>query len=228
MVPGVIVKETLRKGLDVIGICDHNATENVVAVQKAAGRENLRVLGGMEITSEEEVHVLALFDNEGSLWEMQKIVYDHLAGTNDERVFGEQVIVNEEDRVVGLNDRLLIGATSLSLEAIVEAVHSLGGLAIASHFDRESFSIVRQLGFVPEGLALDALEVSSRITVGGARAAFPQASRYPMVRFSDAHYPEDIGNRWTAFLLDDVRTDELKRALRDEDGRRIVSPASSA
>ena len=220
MVPGVIVKETLRKGLDVIGICDHNATENVIAVRKAAEKEKIPVLGGMEITSQEEVHILALFDNDESLSEMQRIVYENLPGTNDERAFGEQVIVNEEDRVVGLNDRLLIGATRLSLEAIVEAIHSLGGLAIASHIDRESFGIVGQLGFVPEGLALDALEVSPRSSVANAHAAFPQASGFPLVTFSDAHYPEDIGNRWTGFLIEDIRTVEMKWALQAQQGRR--------
>lgn len=224
MVPGVIVKETLRKGLDVIGICDHNATENVVAVQKAAQKERIRVLGGMEITSREEVHILALFDNEASLREMQDVVYDHLPGTNDERAFGEQVIVNEEDRVVGLNDRLLIGATSLPLETIVETIHSLGGLAIASHSDRESFGIIAQLGFVPEGLALDAMEVSSRSSAGETGSAFPRVSGVPRVTFSDAHYPEDIGKRWTGFLLEQIRTDEMKWALQAQQGRRIFVP----
>lgn len=221
MVPGVIVKETLRKGLDVIGICDHNATENVAAVQKAARKERIRVLGGMEIASREEVHILALFDNDVSLSKMQKIVYDHLSGTNDEGAFGEQVIVTEEDRVVGLNDRLLIGATTLTLEAIVEAVHSFGGLAIASHFDRESFSIIGQLGFVPEGLALDALEVSPRSSVAQARAAFPEVSGFPLVTFSDAHYPDDIGKRWTGFLVEEMRADEMKWALHGQQDRGV-------
>jgi PHP family Zn ribbon phosphoesterase len=121
---------------------------------------------------------------------------------------------------MGLNDRLLIGATSLPLERIVEAIHSLGGLAIASHIDRESFGIVGQLGFVPEGLVLDALEVSPRTSVANVLAAFPQASGFPLVTFSDAHYPEDIGNRWTGFLIEDIRTAEVKWALQAQQGRR--------
>ena len=38
----------------------------------------------------------------------------------------------------------------------------MGGIAIASHIDREAFGIVGQLGFIPEGLSLDALELSPR------------------------------------------------------------------
>lgn len=219
MVPGVIVKETLNRGLDVIGVCDHNATENVLAVRKAAEKKNISVLGGMEITSEEEVHVLALFDEDENLFELQRIVYENLPGVNDEKAFGEQVVIDENDQVVDVNDRLLMGAARLSLGFIVEAIHSLSGLAIASHVDRESFGIIGQLGFIPEGLPLDALEVSPRTPVEQARATLPGASGFPMVTFSDAHHPEDIGRRWTGFLVEDFRVEEMTKALLGRQGR---------
>jgi len=131
MVPGVIVEEALRKGLQAIGICDHNAAENVPAVRKAAEKKRIAVLGGMEITSQEEVHVLALFDDDEKLFELQEKVYENLPGLNDEKAFGEQTVVNEKDEVVDVNQRLLIGATTLPLERIVEMIRSLSGLAIA-------------------------------------------------------------------------------------------------
>ena len=62
MVPAKIVDQAKKSGLDVIGICDHNTAENVPAVRCAGSELNLRVLGGMEITTQEEVHILALFD----------------------------------------------------------------------------------------------------------------------------------------------------------------------
>jgi PHP family Zn ribbon phosphoesterase len=224
MVPGVIVKETLSKKLDVIGICDHNASENVIAVRKAAEKKNISVLGGMEITSEEEVHVLALFDEDENLFELQKMVYDNLPGVNDERAFGEQVVIDENDQVVDVNDHLLMGAARLPLGFIVEAIHSLSGLAIASHVDRESFGIIGQLGFIPEGLPLDALEVSPRLSIDEARASLPGASGFPMVTFSDAHYPEDIGKRWTGFLAEDSRVEEMRKALLGHEQRGTFVP----
>ena len=83
MSPRKIVREAKRKGLEVIGICDHNSAENVPAVEKNARKEGIRVIGGMEVTSKEEVHILALFDMEDKLFSLQEKVYENLHGTND-------------------------------------------------------------------------------------------------------------------------------------------------
>ncbi|MHC4426110.1 MAG: PHP domain-containing protein, partial [Planctomycetota bacterium] len=155
-----IVKRAKKVGLDMIGICDHNSAENVAAVVKAGAREGLPVIAGIEITSSEEAHILGLFDTERDLMPLQDEVYENLSGENNEEACGPQTIVDEWDRVVGTNRRLLIGATALTVEQVVEAIHRRAGLAIASHVDRERFSLIGQLGFVPEGLSLDALEVS--------------------------------------------------------------------
>lgn len=223
MVPGVIVEEALKKGLDAIGICDHNAAENVPAVRKAAEKEKIAVLGGMEITSQEEVHILALFTpgRDEKLFELQEKVYENLPGLNDEKAFGEQVIVNENNEVTGLNTRLLIGATNLPLDRVVETIRSLSGLAIAAHVDRESFGIIGQLGFIPEGLPLDALELSRRISPDEARAFLPEVSGFPLVTFSDAHYPEDIGKRSTSFRVAELQVEEIREALLGREGRRV-------
>ena len=227
MAPGVIVEEALKRGLDAIGICDHNTAENVPAVRKAAEKTRLAVLGGMEVTSQEEVHILALFTpgRDEKLFELQEKVYENLPGLNDEKAFGEQVIVNENNEVTGLNTRLLIGATNLPLDRVVETIRSLSGLAIASHVDRESFGIIGQLGFIPEGLPLDALELSGRIPPDEARAFLPpsrwRAGGFPLVTFSDAHYPEDIGKRSTSFRVAELQVEEIREALLGREGRRV-------
>ena len=60
MRPPAIVREALKKGLDMIAICDHNTAGNVKATQTAAAGY-LTVIPGIEITTAEEVHVLGLF-----------------------------------------------------------------------------------------------------------------------------------------------------------------------
>lgn len=223
MMPAMIVEKARSKGLDVIGICDHNSSENVAAVKKAGEKYNLKVLGGMEVTSKEEVHILALFDENKNLSELQETVYENLDGKNDEEFFGYQLIVDEQDEIIDLNKKLLIGATELTVERIVELIHSLNGLAIASHVDRERFSLIGQLGFVPEGLELDGLELSPRYMSEKKKLEFPMASGFPLVTFSDAHLPDDIGKTSTTFLLDDITVIELKRALKNKDGRSILT-----
>jgi len=222
MSPRRIVKRAKLKGLDMLGICDHNSAENVVCAKKVGEREGLAVIGGIEVTSQEEVHILAFFDEDEDLFKLADLIYENLPGTNNERVFGEQIVVNEDDEVLGFNKRLLIGATVLPLQQIVERIHSLGGLVIASHVDRESFSIIGQLGFIPDGLELDGLEVSPRLSLEKAQLEFGQALGFPLVTFSDAHTLEDVGKSFTSFLIGKANTKEIRKALFGQDGRRVM------
>lgn len=210
-----IVRQAKRMGLDMIGICDHNSAENVAAVVKAGLREGLSVIGGMEITSREEAHILGLFEDERDVMQMQEVVYENLPGENHEESFGSQTVIDEWDRVVGANRRLLIGATTLTVEQVVEAIHERSGLAIASHVDRERFGLIGQLGFIPQGLSLDGLEVSRPSTM-------QQEYDYPVVTSSDAHFLEDIGRNCTCFMLEDLSVSEIRKALRNEMGRSLA------
>jgi PHP family Zn ribbon phosphoesterase len=220
MSPQGILTSAKKKGIDILGICDHNSSENSPAVMKAAEPMNIGILPGMEVTSQEEVHVLALFDAIENALKLQEHVYKNLPGENDQDAFGMQVIVNEKEEVLGFSDKLLIGATTIPLDEVIRLIHSLSGIAIASHIDREAFSIIGQLGFVPENLDLDALEISPKITYLDAKIAYP--FNYPITCSSDAHYPDDIGKTFTSFLLKDKTVSEIKKALKNEDGRRII------
>lgn len=219
MRPAAIVRQAKAIGLDGIGICDHNSAENVAASQKAGAKEGLQVFGGMEICSSEEVHVLVLFESNEALFQMQEIVYDNLPGQNDVAYFGEQLVVDEMDNTVGSTEKLLIGSTNLSVNEIVERAGELGGLVVASHIDRDSFSIVAQLGFIPDQLALDGVEVSWRCQPD-QMAAYKDYG-FPIVKSSDAHFLADIGKVRTTFLLESLSFSEMAKAFRRIDGRTV-------
>lgn len=188
----------------------------------AAKETGLVVLPGMEVTSMEEVHTIALFKTLEELLNFQKIVYENLKGKNDEDVFGVQAIVNEEGEVEGFNPRLLIGATGLSLNSVVDAIHDCNGLAIASHIDRESFSVLGQLGFVPPDTLYDALEISARTGIKKGRELYPELSGYTFVTSSDAHFTTDIGSSPTGFYIETPSFDEIRMALKGEGGRYVL------
>lgn len=219
MLPTTIIKQARDKNLDVVGICDHNSAENVLAVKKAGEKEGVQVLGGMEMSSSEEVHILAFFDDDGALLEMQNIVYENLFGENDEKYFGEQLIVDEYDKIIGSTNKLLIGSTSLGIDRIVELVHSLGGLAVASHVDRDSFSIIAQLGFIPKELPLDALELSWRCELSEVNNY--ESYGLPLVKSSDAHFLSDIGKAVTTFSLSVPSFSEVVMAFQNVEGRTV-------
>jgi hypothetical protein len=139
MHPAAVVDAALRAGLDAVAVCDHNSAENASAVCRAGLSARLSVIPGMEITSAEEVHILGLLPDVEAALALQSKVYRSLPGRNDENIFGIQVIANEFAEVLGFNDRRLAGATTLSLDQVVEAIHDVDGLAVASHVDREGF-----------------------------------------------------------------------------------------
>jgi len=214
MTPQKIVAEARKRKLDIIAITDHNSAENVGAVMAAATDSGLTVIPGMEVTTSEEVTKSAL--------DMQALVYDQLQpGENNEDLFGMQVVANAFDEVEGMNRRLLIGATRMGLGRVVDAIHDLDGVAIAAHIDRETFSVLGQLGFIPEDLHLDALEISRRMTLKQGRTVFRHLDKYPFVTSSDAHDVGDIGTSPAAFRIAVPELAELKRALKGTGGRGV-------
>ncbi len=223
MSPKKVVQRSLEQQLDLIAICDHNTAENVSATMREGARQGIAVLPGMEICSREEVHLVTLFKRIEDALNMQEFIYKHLSGNNQPEVFGHQVVADEHDQVLGENPRLLIGATELSLIDIVEKTHHLGGICISSHVDRPSYSLIGQLGFIPEDLHLDAVEVSYRVPLEKARAKVPGIGNYPCVTSSDAHFLHDIGKVWTEFLLAAPSLEELILAFAGTDGRCIVN-----
>ena len=227
MVPRKIIDRAKMNDLDMVAICDHNSAENVMVTQEIGQKEDVTVIGGIEATSQEEIHILALFDNTERLFEFQAVIYENLSGLNNQKVFGRQVIVDQDGQIIGLNNRLLIGATSLSLQEIVDTIRRLDGLAIASHIDRDSFSVISQLGFIPEELRFDPLELSPRyqypVSCSKGHRPDPKHYGFPLVTFSDAHCLSDIGKNVTLFLMKEPSVEEMKKALRGQDGRKVMS-----
>jgi 3',5'-nucleoside bisphosphate phosphatase len=224
MTPRAIVQAALAKGLDMIAICDHNSARNVAATVRAAQGSALTVIPGIEITSSEEVHFVGLFPDSNSVEAVQDEVYSHLFGENNEEVFGYQVVVDEHDQVEDLDQRLLIGATTLQAERVVDLIHRFDGLAIASHVDRGGFGIFSQLGFIPDTLRLDALEISRRSDFKTARERYPQCRDHALVTSSDAHALADVGIVDTVARMAAPSLAELSKALTGREGRAIVEP----
>jgi PHP family Zn ribbon phosphoesterase len=151
------------------------------------------------------------------------VVYSHLGGVNEPEVFGMQVVANAEDEVEGFQERLLIGATDISIDDIVRTIHAHEGLAIAAHIDRESFGIIGQLGFIPDVLPFDGLEISQLTSDEAAAARFPEYRSYPWTRSSDAHTLDRIGSCTSRFLIAEPTFGEICDALHNRSGRAVAT-----
>jgi PHP family Zn ribbon phosphoesterase len=222
MSPKRIIKKSREVGLDLIAICDHNTVENAAVVMREGEKQGVYVLPGMEVCSKEEVHILALFEDIALALEMQSFVYANLPGENNPAVFGCQVVANENDEVLAENPRLLIGATRLGLHDIVEKTHKLGGLSVCCHVDRPAYGIINQLGFIPADLALDGIEVSRHVKLADAHRKIAGIENFACITTSDAHFLDDIGKVWTVFQMAEPTLAEIRKALLQQGGRRIL------
>ncbi|HNT34924.1 MAG TPA: PHP domain-containing protein, partial [bacterium] len=162
MTPPAIVEAAVAADLALIAICDHNSMENVEAVQDASEGESLTVLAGMEITTAEEVHVLGLFPNTDAARSVGRLIRETLPlGEKEGRLVQCQWLLNAAGEQIGWEMGMLSSASGFTLKEVVEMVHASAGLAVASHVDRPSFSVTSQLGFIPDDVDFDALEISS-------------------------------------------------------------------
>ncbi len=223
MTPRDIVEKAASLGINIIAVCDHNSAENVSVTRELGRKKGIYVVAGIEINSSEEVHLLGLFSELDDAFKMQSVIYDNLQpGENDEDAFGMQVVVNEVNEVLEFNKRLLIGATNISVNGVVDFIHEFNGIAVASHIDREGYGIIGRLGFIPKELELDALEVSSMTSPEEARIKFGAYRYLPWISSSDAHSIEDIGRRTTSLFMNHSTFDELRLAFRGEGGRKVA------
>jgi 3',5'-nucleoside bisphosphate phosphatase len=227
MTPEVIVREARRKGLALIAVCDHNSARNARPVQAAAVRlaeadgpgEPLTVLAGIEITTAEEVHLLGLFPTlEGAEAASDEVAEALPAVDPDRPRFGQQTVFALDGLPAGEEVRPLCEATRLDLGQAVALVRRHGGLPVPAHVDRQAHGVFGQLGFFPEGLEVEAVEVTRHV----ARSPFASQLALlglPWLCSSDAHAPEEIASGMTLFEVERPSLPELLRALRREGGR---------
>ncbi len=220
MHPSAIVAGAGAMALDGIAVCDHNAAGNAAAVVRCGAKSGLWVIPGLEITSAEEAHVLALLPDAETASRFATKVQAVLPGRN-QPAFGEQVLVDEDRVVLGSDEHFLAGATTWTIEEVVAQIHAAGGVAVAAHVDRETYGIIGQLGMIPDGLPLDALEVSGQMSLAKARRELGRPDD-ALLCASDAHRPEQIGRGMSFFWLMEPSFTELRQALAGQNGRDVL------
>lgn len=193
MLPSLIVDRACELGLNCIAVTDHNTAANVEAVASCAARRGIRVIPGMEVQTREEVHMLCLFDTLEQVFSWQDIVEGALPNIkNRDDVFGVQLVVDENDEYIRTLERLLLVAADLTIEQVTDQVNKLGGVVVAAHVDRQAYSLLSVLGFIPPDLQVAALEMSRATDLNSALEKFPQLVDWPLITNSDAHRLDEM------------------------------------
>ena len=223
MSPAAIVDYALARGIEILAITDHNHTAHGMLTRELAAEKGIYVLLGSEITSAEEIHCLAYFDKEAEMDSIQEFIDTYIARTpNNPAIMGFQPVIDRNEVILREIEHSLYGAVQKGIEEICSVVHETGGLFVPAHVDRPYNSIYSQLGFLPEGLLHDAIEISFRSDPAKLMSEHPELKGHTLIKNSDAHYPEDIGKGGMKLKMKEISFDEIRMALLRTDGREAI------
>lgn len=208
--PDDVVRIALDKGLDVIGITDHNTAEWCDPVRKAAEGSNLTVLPGVEISTPQG-HLLAIFDGDVNASEIEDLLVK--AGISRDK-FGSLDV-----------------STQSGIAEVSTSVAKAGGVAIAAHADGErgflkmiSVAAERQRVYAtPDLRAIEILDAASKQKhqsgeLYGRRMTCIQSSDcWP--KGADRHQLDGMAYRYSLLKIEERSIAGLKLALLDPDIR---------
>ncbi len=189
MTPNNIVNMASLCGLDVIAICDHNTIGNVAPCMEVAKNLPLCVVAGMELETAEEAHFVCLFEDLATAKEFDLWLTPYKPTfKNNPQIFGEQQYLDADDNIIGTEEKLLVSACNISIYDVKKKIDTLPAVIIPAHVDKSSYSIISNLGFIPDDLGFSTVEISSNITKEDAIKTFPHIEKYNIITDSDSHY----------------------------------------
>lgn len=193
MTPNNIVNMAKLYDLDVIALTDHNSTLNCKAVMEAGKEIGLLVIPGMELCTSEEVHLVCLFPDLKSATEFGDYIRSTLPPIrNKPTVFGEQLVFDKNDNVLGFEHTLLITASTVSTNDASELVESYGGVCFPAHIDRNSYSIISNLGTIDNSFNFKCAEIADFDLLENLKKQHPYLNELKILSSSDAHYLEHM------------------------------------
>ncbi len=197
-------------GLDIMALTDHNTAKNCPAFFKAAKRHGIIPLGGMELTTAEDIHMVCLFDILDNAMAFSEYIESRIIPIkNRTDIFGNQLICDDEDNIIGTEENLLLNATTVSLDEAPELVKSFGGVCFPAHIDRQANGILAVLGAFPEKPYFPVCEVHD----SEKTHEYAEGYQKRIVSSSDAHYLWDIRERDMFLELDSERENAAEAVI---------------
>ena len=90
---------------------------------------------------------------------------------------------------------------------------------IPAHVNRSAFGLLPVLGFIPQDIDLEILEISRHITPAQALSEYPQLANYRLIQSGDAHFLDDILGL-NEFFIEKPTVSEIRKAIFGTDGRK--------
>lgn len=191
MTPATVAGYSKLRGVDVAALTDHNTTGNCPAFFKACKYYGISPLAGMELTTAEDIHLICLFKTLKESKEFEKRVYKkRILIPNKPEIFGRQLLMDEEDNIIGEEKHLLLNGTKLTISEAYELCNNLGGLCYPAHVDRTSNGIIGVLGTFPNKPPFGVAEFKDPTKIPEYCKQYENLKTLKYVYGSDAHFPE--------------------------------------
>ncbi len=204
MTPNNIAGMGALAGLNIMALTDHNSSRNCPAFFAAAKKNGIIPIAGMELTTAEDIHVVCLFERlDDALRFNDEVDRRRIRFKNRTDIFGDQLLTDENDEVIGVEEDLLPNATQITVEDVPALVEAFNGIAFPAHIDRDANGIVTVLGVFPEDSGFRLAELHDAEKAEEYRARFPVLQGMRMLSGSDAHFLWDIRDGQNYFDLDD-------------------------
>lgn len=217
MTPNNIVGMAQIAGCDILAITDHNTCKNAPAIMKVGEQAGLLIVPGMELCVAEEAHIVCLFADLENALAFDEYVHKNMPKVkNKEDVFGEQLIMNENDEVIGKEENLLITASFITTNEVKKLVEEYGGVAYPAHVDRSSYSVIAALGAIPEETGFVSAELTYQSDLDDMCAKNPELSGMRIMRSSDAHYLDTLAGEKSKIHLDELSREALIAKLKED------------
>ena len=188
MTPANIAGMASINGLGIVALTDHNSCKNCPAFFAHAKRLGIIPIAGMELTTSEDIHLICLFEELSDAMRFDSAVYERLIKVkNKPKIFGRQLIMDENDEIAGEEEMLLINATSLDLDDAHRLCEEYGGVCYPAHVDRQSNGLIAVLGDIPPEVPFTAFELNQGDKLGEYRENYPVLRDKNFVVSSDAH-----------------------------------------
>ena len=202
MTPNNMVNMAALLGCQILAVTDHNTCRNAPAAMRVGEQAGVLVIPGMELCTAEEAHVVCLFETAEDALAFGAYVEEHtMKIPNRPEIFGEQLILDENDEYVGKIDHLLITAADISVNDVQRIVRQYGGVAFPAHVDKDAYSVTASLGAIPPEAEFTAAEVSAEGDMAVLGKLYPELQNMTILHDSDAHYLH--------LMRDDMGTVEL-------------------
>ena len=202
-------------GIKIAALTDHNTAKNCPAFFTAAKKYGIIPIAGIELTTAEDIHLVCLFKSLGSAMEFDVFLQKRrILIKNRPDIFGEQLILDGDDTVIGKEENLLSNATTITLDEAPEIVKAFGGVCYPAHIDRDANGIIAILGALPPTPHFDCVEIRDGDRIAEYKEKYGLSDKLVIVS-SDAHYLTDINDSNNFFELDadENDADEVTREL---------------